>query len=223
MRTESDEGIDMYAKTAYDAQPSHAEKDSNALIGSGHANGKMGAAPIWASMLLNGVLVLSLVFIAMPPSLPSAEAQPPSWGPASVCGRTTLDESHRACSRNGILFDGAEDCVCFDCWTGSRCSERLEGAACIVQVDSGTPYIFEDYVRRPPACSVSRQPQRVVYPSSRRSARGSRLVWRAHSGLRILKRKSRSVRATTWATARQGPSRASSAPYVRCTALRATP
>ena len=39
-----------------------------------------------------------------------------------------------ACAGNGVLFDDAEACVCFDCWSGPTCAESLSGDACVVQV-----------------------------------------------------------------------------------------
>ena len=114
MRTESDEGLDMtYSKSAHGSDSHHSEKASNALIGNGHS-GKMQLSPLWASLVLNGVFAVCLVLLATAESPRAASPPPLSWGaPASVCGHTTLDESHSACSRNGILFDGAEECVCF--------------------------------------------------------------------------------------------------------------
>ena len=44
------------------------------------------------------------------------------------------DLSRAACGGNGVLFDDAEACVCFDCWSGPTCAESLSGDACVVQV-----------------------------------------------------------------------------------------
>ena len=78
--------------------------------------------------------------------------------PPAVCAQTTLDESHKACGGNGILFDDAELCSCFDCWVGPTCSSRLDGAACVVDAGSGTPYIFEDYWVAHPEAAVTIRP-----------------------------------------------------------------
>ena len=64
------------------------------------------------------------------------------------------DASRERCGGHGMLYADADACACFDCWSGEDCSERLEGAACIVDANSGTPFIFEDYWVRHPEATV---------------------------------------------------------------------
>ena len=53
------------------------------------------------------------------------------------------DDSRELCGGNGMLFDGR--CECDDCWEGSTCSVPTPPAKCIVNANSGTPIIFENY------------------------------------------------------------------------------
>ncbi|EOD06631.1 hypothetical protein EMIHUDRAFT_53100, partial [Emiliania huxleyi CCMP1516] len=51
---------------------------------------------------------------------------------------------------------GEDACDCFDCFEGPSCSTRLEGEACVVVANSGTPYLFEDYwLARPRSAPLS--------------------------------------------------------------------
>ena len=99
-----------------------------------------------SSVLLNVVLLLTvgvlLFSIAAPPIVPPS---------------SQLDQSRASCSGHGMLFDDAASCECFDCWTGATCSERVltADAACVVEANSGTPYIFEDYWVRHPEAAVT--------------------------------------------------------------------
>jgi aspartate/methionine/tyrosine aminotransferase len=99
-----------------------------------------------SSVLLNVVLLLTvgvlLFSIAAPPIVPPS---------------SQLDQSRASCSGHGMLFDDAAACECFDCWTGATCSERVltADAACVVEANSGTPYIFEDYWVRHPEAAVT--------------------------------------------------------------------
>lgn len=56
-----------------------------------------------------------------------------------------VDHSREVCSGNGMRFQGADACECFDCFSGVTCATRVPEDKCIVGAGSGTPYIFEDY------------------------------------------------------------------------------
>ena len=67
-----------------------------------------------------------------------------------------VDRSREACGGNGMLYPGEDACDCFDCFEGPSCSTRLEGEACVVVANSGTPYLFEDYwLARPRSAPLS--------------------------------------------------------------------
>jgi len=97
--------------------------------------------------ILNGFL-----FVCLLVSLLSTADSPPTPAPR--------DGSRAACSGHGMLFDDAAACECFDCWTGSTCSERLpdESELCVVVANSGTPYIFEQYWVAHPEAAISIKP-----------------------------------------------------------------
>ena len=91
-------------------------------------------APLALSCALNAVFAISLVMVLGT-----------DWFPE-------VDRSREQCGGHGMLYEGADECECFDCWSGPFCAEKLEGDACVVTANSGTPYIFEEYwVRHPEA------------------------------------------------------------------------
>ena len=147
-----------------------------------------GQRSLMTVLLLSGCLNLLLVLIVFG-RLPSPDggtgdgaAAAITWGPPpDVCGRTTLDESHQACSEHGILFDGADDCVCFDCWTGSRCEHRVHGSACVINADGGTPYIFEDYWVAHPEAQITIRPSYHIGYSFGTLPRLERAIRELHS------------------------------------------
>ena len=106
---------------------------------------------------------------------PSPSASTPASLTDAVCGRTVADTSQLACSQHGIQFDGDEGCVCFDCWTGRTCETRLEGTACVVQADGGTPYVFEDYWVAHPSAEIKIRPSyHIGCEPAERTAAGHR-------------------------------------------------
>ena len=82
-------------------------------------------APLALSCALNAVFAISLVMVLGT-----------DWFPE-------VDRSREQCGGHGMLYEGADECECFDCWSGPFCAEKLEGDACVVTANSGTPYIFE--------------------------------------------------------------------------------
>lgn len=128
-----------------------------------------------ASLGMNGMLFgMLLILAAGMSSTPTDTAATPADEAATAgaeqvagapgCGRSSVDVSRDACSGNGILFDDAESCTCFDCWTGDACEERLHGDACVVHAAGGTPLIFEDYwVAHPEAETVLRPSYHIGY------------------------------------------------------------
>jgi len=127
-----------------------------------------------ASLGMNGMLFGMLIILAAGMSSAPADTAAAPAGEAAAagaevagapgCGRSSVDVSRDACSGNGILFDDAESCTCFDCWTGDACDERLHGDACVVHAAGGTPLIFEDYwVAHPEAETVLRPSYHIGY------------------------------------------------------------
>ena len=104
-----------------------------------------------ASLGMNGVFFGMLLILSTSSSSEQPAAKPAVSGAelamqaGTQCDRSVADMSRESCSGNGILFDDAESCLCFDCWTGSTCSTPLRGDKCVVQAGSGTPFLFEDY------------------------------------------------------------------------------
>ncbi|KAK9862148.1 hypothetical protein WJX84_009171 [Apatococcus fuscideae] len=58
---------------------------------------------------------------------------------------TLADASRFPCSGNGIQSQGDLSCRCYDCWTGDDCSTQEDIHTCTVDVESGSPLLFEDY------------------------------------------------------------------------------
>ena len=48
------------------------------------------------------------------------------------------DASREVCSNHGMKYDDVDACLCFDCWSGETCEQRLYGSGCVVQANSGT-------------------------------------------------------------------------------------
>ena len=65
------------------------------------------------------------------------------------------DASREVCSNHGMKYDDVDACLCFDCWSGETCEQRLYGSGCVVQANSGTPLIFEDYWVKHPEARIS--------------------------------------------------------------------
>jgi len=111
-----------------------------------------------ASVLLNVVLLLIVFMLSAAVVMLSAADAKVTLGPRGPAV-SALDESRAACSGHGMLFSGADACECFDCWTGSTCELRITNASeCIVNANSGTPFIFEEYWVQHPEATVSIKP-----------------------------------------------------------------
>jgi hypothetical protein len=92
-----------------------------------------------ASLGMNGIFLGMLIVLSVgrPAHNTAAEQTDGSMEAALLqgarCDRSVPDLSRAACNGNGVLFNDAEACVCFDCWSGPTCAESLSGDACVVQ------------------------------------------------------------------------------------------
>ena len=66
-----------------------------------------------------------------------------------------VDTSKSTCGGNGIKFADAESCTCFACYTGDTCAELLDDSSCVLQLTSGTPFLFEDYWVEHPEAEIT--------------------------------------------------------------------
>ena len=122
-----------------------SSKDTRALITS---NRRKCPAILQLSCGLNGIFVIVAVFLAQRALAPA------------------VDGSRDACSGHGMLFEQGGTCTCFDCWSGETCSERLTGSDCVVNANSGTPYLFESYwVEHPEAATTILASHHIGYGS----------------------------------------------------------
>ena len=93
-----------------------------------------------ASLDANGIFFGMLIVLSVGRSAHNTAADPASASSMEAallqgarCDRAAPDRSRAACGGNGVLFDDADACVCFDCWGGATCAEPLSGDACVVQ------------------------------------------------------------------------------------------
>ena len=93
-----------------------------------------------ASLGANGIFFGMLIVLSVGRSAHNTAADPASADSMEAallqgarCDRAAPDRSRAACGGNGVLFDDAEACVCFDCWGGPTCAEPLSVDECVVQ------------------------------------------------------------------------------------------
>ena len=87
--------------------------------------------PLALSCALNAVFAISLVMVLGT-----------DWFPE-------VDRSREQCGGHGMLYEGADECECFDCWSGPFCAEKLEGDACVT-TNQARPFSC-NWVRHPEA------------------------------------------------------------------------
>lgn len=83
----------------------------------------LGAPALAASITLNIILALGLALLYL-------------FSGGFVL--TYFDRSRMACSGNGMLFQDASKCMCFDCYVGEACEEMLNATQCVVNANGGT-------------------------------------------------------------------------------------
>mmetsp|Transcript_37421 Transcript_37421/g.98995 ORF Transcript_37421/g.98995 Transcript_37421/m.98995 type:complete len:486 (-) Transcript_37421:201-1658(-) len=132
------------SRTPNDVPPLELERDSVGLL---PKTKRSDSTLCKASVSLNLALLFSIVII-----LVKGESLPPA----------VVDTSRSACNDHGVLYDAesAASCSCFECWTGPQCSERIptNAAECIVQANSGTPLMFENYWVHHPEATIKVAP-----------------------------------------------------------------
>ena len=144
---------------ASDAQPTSSTVDTKVLLGRKPTScnaSSLGIAPPLFIGVLAGLLFGLLIALtgadplcptAIAPNVTTCEATPP---PTAV-----VDLSKSTCGGNGIKFADAESCTCFACYTGDTCAELLDDSSCVLQLTSGTPFLFEDYWVEHPEAEIT--------------------------------------------------------------------
>ena len=132
-------------------QASSFETDSVSLIPGRRTRN----APLLLSLFLNVLLALGVVALGV---LSFVGGRAPAPAPSTSL-EPLVDRSREVCSGNGMRYAGTDACECDDCYKGPTCAVRVSEAHCVVQANSGTPYIFEEYWVAHP------QAQTTVLPS----------------------------------------------------------
>ncbi|KAK9848938.1 hypothetical protein WJX84_001268 [Apatococcus fuscideae] len=97
--------------------------------------------------------ILGVRITSLQHALPSA-----SSAQASQLFPSLIDESRTPCSGNGIRYQGDLTCFCHACWSGPDCSVQEDIKTCMVNAESGSPFLFEDYWVAHPEAEVRIKP-----------------------------------------------------------------